>query len=98
MEKENNALNQKAGRFGQSKTERDSISQSKKTREESEVKIVDNSTKSPESLATSSSKTVSSSKKTSQQKGRSNFKRKEKEKDKAINQIELNEKMIEEVV
>ena len=76
----------------------DSISQSRKIREESEVKIVDNSTKSPESLATSSSKTVSSSKKTSQQKGRSNFKRKEKEKDKAINQIELNEKMIEEVV
>ena len=65
LEKENNALKQKAGRYGQSKTKRDSISQSRKTKEESEIKIVDNNTKSLESLATSSSKTVISSKKTS---------------------------------
>ena len=38
LEKENNALKQKARKSGQSKTERDSISQSRKTREESEIK------------------------------------------------------------
>ena len=59
---------------------------------------MDSSTKSPESLAASSSKTVNSSRKTSWQEERSNFKRKEKETEKAINLIELNEKMIEEVV
>ena len=98
LEKENNALKQKAGRYGQSKTKRNSIIQSRKTREESEVKIVDNSTKSLESSATSSSKTVSNSRKTSQQEERSNSKRKEKETEKVINRIELNEKMIEEVI
>ena len=46
LEKENNALKQKARKSGQSKTERDSISQSRKTREESKVKIIDSSTKS----------------------------------------------------
>ena len=47
LEKENNALKQKDGRSRQSKTERNSISQTRKIREESEVKIVDSSTKGP---------------------------------------------------
>ena len=49
LERYNDALKQKAGRSTQSKTERDSSSQSRKTKEESEVKIVDSNTKSLES-------------------------------------------------
>ena len=45
-----------------------------------------------------SSKTVNSSKKTSRHEERNNSKRKEKEKEKVISLMELNEKMIEEVV
>ena len=91
-------MKQKARRSERSKTKKDSISQSRKTKEESEIKIMDSSTKSPESSVASSSKTVNSSKKTSRQEERCNSKRKEKETEKAINLIELNENMIEEVV
>ena len=59
---------------------------------------MDNNTKSPESSAASSSKTINSSRRTSRQEEKSNYKRKEKEAEKAIKPIELNEKMIEEVV
>ena len=78
--KENNVLKEKFGRFEQSNTERNSIIQSKKTKEESEIKIVESSTNSPKSSAASSSKAVNSSKKTNQHEERNNFKRKEKEK------------------
>ena len=40
LEKENNVLKEKAGRSEQSKTKRNSVNQSKKTKEESEIKIV----------------------------------------------------------
>ena len=96
LEKENNFLREKAERSEQSKTERNLFSQSKKTKEESEIKIVESSTKSPESSVASSLKTINSSKKTNQHKERNNSKRKEKEK--PINLIELNEKLIEEVI
>ncbi len=98
LEKENNVLKEKAGRSQQSKTERNSVSQSKKTKEESEIKIVESSTKIPENSTTSSLKTVNSSRKTSQHEKKNVSRRKEKEKEKAVNLIELNEKMIEEVV
>ena len=74
------------------------MSQSRKTKDESEVKIVESSRKSPGSSATSSSKTVNSSKTTSRSEGKFLAKQKEEERKKVINQIELNEKMIEEVV
>ena len=45
-----------------------------------------------------SSKTINNSRRTSRQEEKSNYKRKEEEAEKAVNQIELNEKMIEEVV
>ena len=62
LEKENNVLKEKAGRFEQSKTERNSVSQSKNTKDESEIKIVKSSTKSPESPAASSSRTINKNK------------------------------------
>ena len=49
-------------------------------------------------MAASSLKTVNNNRKTSQHKERNNSKRKEKEKEIVINLIELNEKMIKEVV
>ena len=98
LEKENNDLKEKAGRSKQSKTERNSVSQSQKTREESKIKIVESSAKSLESLVASSSKTINSNRKTNRHEERNNSKRKEKEKEKAINLMELNEKMIEEVI
>ena len=79
LEKDNNALKQKVGRSEQSKTEKNSISQSRKTKEESEIKMVESSNKSLESSVASSSKTVNSSMKNNRQKERSNPKRKEKE-------------------
>ena len=58
LERENNALKKKAGKSEQSKTERNSISQRKITKEESEIKIVESSTKSPESSAVNPEKFV----------------------------------------
>ena len=66
LERENDVLKQKAARLRQLKIEKDSSNQSRKTREESEMKIVDSNTKSPENLAASSSKTINSSRRTSQ--------------------------------
>ena len=62
LEMENNVLKEKARKSGYSRTERNSMSQSRKTKDESEIKIVESSRKSSGSSATSSSKTVSSSK------------------------------------
>ena len=49
-------------------------------------------------MAASSSKTVNSSKKANRYEDMNNSKKKEKEKEKAVNLMELNEKIIEEVV
>ena len=73
------------------------MSHSRKTKDESEVKIVESSRKSPRSSATSSSKTVNSSKTTRRSEGKSLAKHKEEERKKVINQIDFNEKMIEEL-
>ena len=64
LEMENNILKEKAGKSVYSRTKRNSLSQSRKTKNESEIKIVESSRRNPESSATSSSKTVSSSKRT----------------------------------
>ena len=79
LERENNALKEKAGKSEQSKTERNSISQSKRTKEESGIKIVESRTKSLESSAASSSKNVNINKKVNRYKERNDSKRKEKE-------------------
>ena len=70
LEMENNVLKEKARKSGHSRTERNSMSQSRKTKYESEVKIVESSRKSPGSSATSSSKTINSSKKLVEVKGK----------------------------
>ena len=70
LEMENDVLKEKAGKSGYSRTERNSMSQSRKTKGESEVKIVESSHKSPGSSMTSSSKTLNSSKRTNQSEGK----------------------------
>ena len=91
LEKDNKVLKEKAGRSEQSNSERNSVNQSKRTKEESKVKIVKNSTKSLESLAASSSKTVNSNKRAIRHVEINESKRKEKEKEKATNMMELND-------
>ena len=59
---------------------------------------MESSTKSPENLAASSSKTVNSNKKANQHEEMNDSKRKEKEKEKTTTLMELQEKIIEEVV
>ena len=98
LEMENNILKEKARKSVYSRTERNSMSQSRKTKNESEIKIVERSHRNPESLATSSSKTVSSSKATGRSEGKSLAKHKEEERKRVINEVKLNEKMIEEVI
>ena len=98
LEMENNVLKEKARKYGYSRTKRNSMSQSRKTKGESEIKIVESSGKILGCSATSSSKIVNSSKTTNRSEGRSLAKRKEEERKEVINQVELNEKMIEEVV
>ena len=70
------ALERKAKKSKQSKIERNSINQSRKTKKESKIKIVQSSTKSPESSAASSSKTVNSNKKANQHEGKNDLKTK----------------------
>ena len=49
LEMENNILKEKAGKSVYSRTERNSMSQSRKTKNESEIKIVESSHRNPES-------------------------------------------------
>ena len=98
LEMENNVLKEKARKSGYSRTKRNSMSQSRKTKDKIKVKIVESSSKSPRSSATPSSKIVNSNKTTSQSEGRSLAKHKEEERKKVINHVELNERKIEEVV
>ena len=98
LEMDNNVLKEKAGKSGYSRIERNSMTQSRKTKDESEIKIMESSRKSLGSSRTSRSKIVNSSKTTSRSEGESLAKHKEEERKKVINQIQFNEKMIEEVV
>ena len=86
LEIENNILKEKSGKSVYSRTERNSMSQNRKTKCESEIKIVESCRKSLESSATSSSKTINSSETTNQSEGRSLAKCKEEERKKMINQ------------
>ena len=70
LEMENNVLKEKAEKSRHSRTKRNSMSQSRKTKDESEIKIVETSRKNPRSSATSSSKTVNNSKTTSRSEGK----------------------------
>ena len=47
LEMENNILKEKAGKFVYSRTERNSMSQSRKTKNESKIKIVESSCRNP---------------------------------------------------
>ena len=79
LEIENNILKEKSGRSVYLRTERNSMSQSRKTKNESEIKIVESSRRNSESSATSSSKTTSSSKRTNQNEEKNSAKPKEEE-------------------
>ena len=98
LEIENNILKEKAGKPVHSRTERNSMSHSRKTKNESEIKIVESSRRNSESSATSSSRTTSSNKRTNRNEEKNPAKQKEEEKKKVINEIKLGEKMIEEVI
>ena len=98
LEIENNILKEKAGKPVHSRTERNSMSHSRKTKNESEIKVTESSRRNSESSATSSSKTASSSKKTNENEEKSSAKQKEAEKKRVVNEIKMNEKMIEEVI
>ena len=98
LEIENNILKEKAGKSVYSRTERNSVSHSRKTKTESEIKIVESSRRNSENSATSSSKTASSSRRVGRSEEKNSAKHKEEERRKVINEIKLNEKVIEEVI
>ena len=98
LEMENNIVKEKVRKSVYSRTERNSMSQIRKTKNESEIKIVESSRKNPESLVTLSSKTASSSRKNDRSEDKNPAKHKEEERKRVTNEIKLNEKMIEEVV
>ena len=98
LEMDNNILKDKAGKSVYSRIEKNSMSQSRKTKNESEIKIIESSRRNPEISVTSSSKNVSSSKGIDQSEGKNLAKHKEEERKRVINEVKLNEKMIEEVV